>query len=117
MVDPDQKKSFLSPALRAFFQRRLLELAGLLVILTGLALTAMFFSPGRFDPSLSAYSDGPVQNWFGPVGAGVTGALRTAVGTASLFVTLLPVFWGYRMLRKHDVSKKLVRLFLAPVGI
>jgi hypothetical protein len=58
MVDPDQKKSFLSPALRAFFQRRLLELAGLLVILIGLALTAMFFSPGRFDPSLSAYSDG-----------------------------------------------------------
>ena len=117
MVDPDQKKSFLSPALRAFFQRRLLELAGLLVILTGLALTAMFFSPGRFDPSLSAYSAGPIQNWFGPFGAGVTGALRTAVGTASLFVTLLPVFWGYRMLRKHDVSKKLVRLFLAPVGV
>ena len=117
MVDPDQKKSFLSPALWAFFQRRLLELAGLLVILIGLALTAMFFSPGRFDPSLSAYSAGPIQNWFGPFGAGVTGALRTAVGTASLFVTLLPVFWGYRMLRKHDVSKKLVRLFLAPVGV
>ena len=117
MVDPEQTKSLLSPALRTFVQRRILEVAGLLVMIAGIALTLMFFSPGRFDPSPSAYSAGPVQNWFGPVGAAVTGSLRTAVGTASLFITLLPVLWGYRMLRKHDMSQRLARLFLAPVAV
>ena len=117
MVDPEQKNPLLSPALRIFMRRRVLELAGLVVMLAGVALTLMFFSPGRFDPSLSAYSTGPIQNWFGPLGAKITGGLRTAVGTASLFITLLPVFWGYRMLRKHDVSQKPARLFLAPVGV
>ena len=117
MVDPEQKNPLLSPALRIFIRRRVLELAGLVVMLAGVALTLMFFSPGRFDPSLSAYSTGPIQNWFGPLGAKITGGLRTAVGTASLFITLLPVVWGYRMLRKHDVSQKPARLFLAPVGV
>ena len=52
MVDPEQTKSLLSPALRTFVQRRILELAGLLVMIAGIALTLMFFSPGRFDPCL-----------------------------------------------------------------
>ena len=54
MVDPEQTKSLLSPALRTFVQRRILEVAGLLVMIAGIALTLMFFSPGRFDPSPSA---------------------------------------------------------------
>ena len=117
MAENGEKGKLLSPALMGFLRRRAMEVCGLLLILAGGALTAMLFSPGRLDPSWSAFSPGPVNNWFGPVGAAIAGGLRTSLGAASFFATLLPLSWGYRLLRKQEIGQRVARLFLAPVAL
>ena len=104
MAENGEKGKLLSSALMGFLRRRAMEACGLLLILAGGALTAMLFSPGRLDPSWSAFSPGPVNNWFGPVGAAIAGGLRTSLGAASFFATLLPLGWGYRLLRKQEIG-------------
>ena len=98
MIDAEAKSRILSPALIGFLRRRAMEFIGVCLIAIGLALTAVLFSPGRYDPSLSAFSSGGIQNWFGVLGATIAGALRISLGTASFFLTVLPLGWGYRML-------------------
>ena len=117
MADSGETSRLLSPALITFLRRRAMELSGLLLILAGLALTATLFSPGRYDPSLSAYSTGAIDNWFGATGAAIAGALRTSLGTASIFATIFPIGWGYRLLRKQPIGQRVARLFLAPVAL
>ena len=117
MVDAEAKSRILSPALIGFFRRRLMEVCGLCLVVIGLALTATLFSPGRYDPSFSAFSSGAIENWFGAVGAQVAGALRASLGSASFFLTLLPIGWGYRLLRKENAGYRLARLFLSPVAL
>ena len=94
-----------------------MECAGLCLVIIGAALTAMLVSPGRYDPSFSAFSSGDVQNWFGALGSTIAGGLRVSLGTASFFLTLLPLGWGYRMMRKHPMRHNIVRLCLAPVSL
>ena len=101
----------------AFLGRRVKEITGICLVLLACVLTAALFSPGRFDPSLSAYSSGDVRNWFGGPGAAVAGFLRVAFGGASFFVTLYPLGWGYRLIRKQDVTKWPLRLCAAPFGV
>jgi len=117
MAETEQKKRVLSPALIGFLRRRLMELTGLVLLLAGLALTATLFSPGRYDPSFSAFSSGAIDNWFGAPGAAIAGALRASLGAAGFFATLLPVGWGYRLLRKQGIGNRVARLFLAPVAL
>ena len=117
MAESEEKKRVLSPALIGFLRRRLMELTGLVLFLLGVALTATLFSPGRYDPSFSAFSSGAIDNWFGAPGAAIAGALRASLGTAGFFATLLPVGWGYRLLRKQPIGNRVARLFLAPVAL
>jgi len=117
MIDAEAKSRILSPALIAFFQRRAMELGGICLIAIGVALTAMLFSPGRYDPSFSAFSTGNIENWFGALGATIAGGLRASLGTASFFLTLLPLGWGYRLIRKKPMRHNIVRLGLAPIAL
>ena len=78
MIDAEAKSRILSPALIGFLRRRTMEFVGVCLIAVGLALTAMLFSPGRYDPSFSAFSSGDVQNWFGAIGSTIAGGLRVS---------------------------------------
>jgi len=117
MVETEAKSRILSPALIGFFRRRLMEACGLFLMIAGLALTATLFSPGRYDPSFSAFSSGDIENWFGALGANIAGAFRASLGSASFFLTLLPIGWGYRLVRKQTIGFRLARLFLSPVSL
>ena len=117
MIDAEAKNRILSPALIGFLRRRAMEVVGVCLIIIGLALTAMLFSPGRLDPSFSAFSDVGVENWFGSLGAAIAGGLRGSLGMASVFLTLMPIGWGYRLIRKQPVGYVIVRLFLSPVAL
>ena len=117
MVETEAKSRILSPALIGFFRRRLMEACGLFLMIAGLALTATLFSPGRYDPSFSAFSSGDIENWFGALGASIAGAFRASLGSASFFLTLLPIGWGYRLVRKQTIGFQLTRLFLSPVSL
>ena len=117
MIDAEAKSRILSPALIGFLRRRMMELVGVCLMFIGLALTAMLFSPGRYDPSFSAFSSGGFENWFGAFGSAIAGGLRVSLGTASFFLTLLPLGWGYRMVRKQPMGHHVVRLCLSPVAL
>ena len=117
MADADPKNTFLSPAVISFLRRRLLEALGICLISLGLIMLVMLLSHGRYDPSFGGFSSGAIQNWFGAPGAVVAGALWTSVGWASLLITLLPLGWGYRLLRKQPTGQRVARLFMAPVAI
>ena len=117
MIEAEAKSRILSPALIGFLRRRAMEFVGVCLIAIGLALTAMPFSPGRYDPSFSAFSSGGIQNWFGALGAAIVGGLHASLGTASFFLTLLPLCWGYRLLRKQPMGHNIVRMCLAPVAL
>ena len=117
MVETEAKSRILSSALIGFFRRRLMEACGLFLMFAGLALTATLFSPGRYDPSFSAFSSGDIENWFGALGANIAGAFRASLGSASFFLTLLPIGWGYRLVRKQTIGFRLARLFLSPVSL
>ena len=117
MIDAEAKNRILSPALIGFLRRRAMEAIGVFLVIVGLVLTAMFLSPGRLDPSFSAFSDADIENWFGGPGAAIAGGLRASLGLASVFLTLMPIGWGYRLIRKQPVSHPIVRLFLSPVAL
>jgi S-DNA-T family DNA segregation ATPase FtsK/SpoIIIE len=117
MIDAEAKSRILSPALIGFLRRRAMEFVGVCLIAIGLALTAMLFSPGRYDSSFSAFSSGGIQNWFGPLGATIAGGLRAGLGWGSFFLTLLPLGWGWRLIRKQPISHPIVRLSLTPISL
>jgi S-DNA-T family DNA segregation ATPase FtsK/SpoIIIE len=117
MIEAEAKSRILSPALIGFLRRRAMEFVGVCLIAVGLALTAMLFSPGRYDPSFSAFSSGGIQNWFGALGAAIAGGLHVSLGTASFFLTVLPLCWGYRLLRKQPMGQNIIRMCLAPVAL
>ena len=115
MVETEAKSRILSPALIGFFRRRLMEACGLFLMIAGLALTATLFSPGRYDPSFSAFSSGDIENWFGALGANIAGAFRASLGSASFFLTLLPIGWGYRLVRKQTIGFWLAMIMVAAI--
>ena len=117
MIDAEAKNRILSPALIGFLRRRAMEACGVFLVIVGLVLTAMLFSPSRLDPSFSAFSDADIENWFGSLGAAVAGGLRASLGMASVFLTVMPIGWGYRLIRKQSVGHPVVRLFLSPVSL
>ena len=44
-----------------------------------------------------------MANWLGPVGANISAGLYAAIGLASFFLALVPLFWGLSYFRKQPV--------------
>ncbi len=88
----------LSDDLRAMIQRRLTELAGLVLLtLAGLGGLALASWSVR-DPSLNHATSEPVRNWLGTGGAALADLLMQLFGLGAI-VLLVPVaFWGWRLL-------------------
>ncbi|MDA7598666.1 DNA translocase FtsK 4TM domain-containing protein [Alphaproteobacteria bacterium] len=117
MADPTEKKPFLSPALASFLRRRLMEITGIVLIAIGVLLLMTLLPAYSSDNSLSVFSTRPVQHWLGSYGATVASALYEAVGLAAFAFTILPISWGYRLLRNQEIGHKRVRFFMAPVAL
>jgi S-DNA-T family DNA segregation ATPase FtsK/SpoIIIE len=94
MANSDNKKPIFSIAMMQFLQNRLMEIFGLgLFAMSGLLLIALI-TAGKNDPSWNQISSAPVANWLGPVGANISAGLYAAIGLASFFLALVPLFWG-----------------------
>ena len=101
--DPDPKKP---PHLDA---RRLSELIGFLLAVTGLLALLSLASYLPLDPSLdTAAADTGVHNWIGPAGAYAADMLFQGFGWAAYLIPLALLVAGTRLL--------LVRPFTAPVA-
>ena len=117
MADPTEKKPFLSPALASFLRRRLMEMVGVFLVVAGLSLMAVLASAKAGDASFNVVSNQAIGNWFGPVGANIAATLNGGIGLASFALAILPISWGYRLVRNQSIGLKRIRIFMAPVSL
>jgi len=117
MADSDDKKPIFSIAMKQFLQNRLMEIFGLgFFLVSGLMLIALI-TAGKNDPSFNLVSTAPVANWLGLVGANVSAGLYAAIGLASFFLALVPLFWGLSYFRKQPVPWMRFRIIVLPLSL
>ena len=117
MANSDDKKPIFSIAMMQFLQNRLMEIFGLgLFVISGLLLIALI-TAGKNDPSWNQISSAPVANWLGPVGANISAGLYAAIGLASFFLALVPLFWGLSYFRKQPVPWMRFRIIVLPLSL
>ena len=68
-IGQPKRITFLPFGTGAFFRRRLIELAGLMLLLLGTALALAFFGYHPTDPSLNTATEGAALNPLGLAGA------------------------------------------------
>jgi len=88
---PSRSRRQSSPAGRddRHEHRKIRIIVGILAILAGIYLTISLVSFNKWDPSFFTFSDRPVQNYGGPLGAYIADLIMAIVGLPGY---LLPVF-------------------------
>ncbi len=117
MAVSDDKKPVLSPALAQFLRRRVMEIAGLILVIAGLVLFVALASAGTYDPSFNRVSNAQVLNLLGSAGANIASLLYGGVGLAAFLLAVTPIFWGMHLMRKHPLSRPEWRLLLWPLSV
>ncbi|WP_245837786.1 DNA translocase FtsK [Niveispirillum lacus] len=103
-----------------FALRRLVEGAGLLVMLLGVALLLSFLSYDSRDPSWSTAVPGdtiPVSNLLGRSGAYTADLLLQSLGYAAYLLPLFLLGWGLRVFRHRPVRNIALRVPLALAAV
>jgi DNA segregation ATPase FtsK/SpoIIIE, S-DNA-T family len=105
---------WLSPAARQFLRQRIAELIGLMLLLFGIALILAIgsFHPG--DPSLNRATGGEALNLLGPTGAVTADLMLQSIGLAALLLALVPMVWGWKLIRHRRLQLWWLRLSLLP---
>jgi len=99
--------SYLPPAVNDFLLRRIMEGAGVvLMLLSGFGLLAVM-SWSIDDPSLNNATTRAPENWMGLPGAYVADVLLQTLGLASILLLVPPLVWGVRAF-SHKVSSHIV---------
>jgi S-DNA-T family DNA segregation ATPase FtsK/SpoIIIE len=101
----------------AFARQRLIEGAGLGLMLLGLALAAVLLSYTPSDPSLSHATNAPVHNLLAYPGAVIADLLLQTVGLGGGFIALLLAGWGWRLVREGHLPLWWIRIALMPVMV
>ena len=117
MALSDDKKPVLSPALAQFLRRRVMEMVGLALLITGLALCVALASAGTHDPSFNRVSNEPVLNLLGSAGANIASLLYGGAGLAAFLLAVTPIFWGVHLLRKQPFTRPEWRLLSWPLSV
>jgi S-DNA-T family DNA segregation ATPase FtsK/SpoIIIE len=103
--------------LSTFVRQRLIELAGVLMVVTGLALAIALASYTPADPSLSHATNAPVHNLMAYPGAVVADLLLQTVGLGGAIIAVMLAGWGWRLLRAHCLPLWWLRVALMPVMV
>ncbi len=111
------KSPFMPPALSAFLRRRLLEIIGLCLLISGTALLIALASYSSMDPSANHAAAGPVHNWLGPRGAWTADWLLQMIGLAAIVPAAVVTIWGWHLLAKRAVGYAWLRLALLPPAL
>ena len=95
-----------------FLQARLIELLGLACIAVGLFCAIAFTTYDRFDPSFNHAIDTKVVNAAGTLGAYISAPILEIIGLGCITLVLVPLIWGWRLLRKRGIQHLWIRLTL-----
>src|SRR5690554_5768258 len=100
-----------------FLRKRLIESLGFTLFLSGLLLVAacLFFDPS--DPSLNNAVSGEVSNPLGWPGAYAADLLLQSLGLGAFLLAVVPISWGWRLMRSHRVPAFTWRLLAALIAL
>ncbi|WP_164660798.1 DNA translocase FtsK [Tropicibacter sp. Alg240-R139] len=104
----------LDSNMQAAIERRGKELAGVVLVLVGLAFAAMLGSYTPEDPNWMVSTDAPIQNWMGRMGAWIAGVLMLIMGMASWGIPIFTVAWGLRLALHQGDDRFFWPLVLSP---
>ena len=123
MNELEDKPPLMSDRLRLFLWRRLFEIAGVGVFLSGLVLAAILLSANSQDPSFNTASGQEVHNLLGPIGAELASFLYDSFGLIAGLLSLILLIWGARITAQKHLKRwrlrllgLLVSLFLLSAG-
>jgi S-DNA-T family DNA segregation ATPase FtsK/SpoIIIE len=123
MNELEDKPPLMSDRLRLFLWRRLFEIAGVGVFLSGLVLAAIVLSANSQDPSFNTASGQEVHNLLGPIGAELASFLYDSFGLIAGLLSLILLIWGARITAQKHLKRwrlrllgLLVSLFLLSAG-
>ena len=104
-------------SLREFARKRVVELAGLLLLLLCGALALALATWSTRDPSINHATDSPVRNWLGPAGAVVADLIMQTTGVGAAPALLPLAAFGLGLIGRHSFDHVLWRLTLWICGI
>ena len=123
MNELEDKPPLMSDRLRLFLWRRLFEIAGVGVFLSGLVLATILLSANSQDPSFNTASGQEVHNLLGPIGAELASFLYDSFGLIAGLLSLILLIWGARITAQKHLKRwrlrllgLLVSLFLLSAG-
>ena len=116
-VEGERRLPLLPEAVVRFFQRRLHELAdaGLIALAALLGLSLASFE--AHDPSFSVATSAPSNNLLGLPGSYTADLVLHAIGVAAGLAILLALAWGWALISHRGLSRRPLRLALAPLVI
>jgi S-DNA-T family DNA segregation ATPase FtsK/SpoIIIE len=107
----------LDSNMQAAIEKRSKELIGIVLVLIGLAVSAMIISYTPDDPNWMVSTDSPVRNWMGSLGAWVAAALNLVVGWGSATIAVVFLGWGVRFALHLGAERAMNRLVFAPFAV
>jgi S-DNA-T family DNA segregation ATPase FtsK/SpoIIIE len=107
----------LDSNMQAAIEKRSKELIGIVLILIGLAVSAMIISYTPDDPNWMVSTDSPVRNWMGSLGAWIAAALNLVVGWGSAAIAVVFLGWGARFALHLGADRAMNRLVFAPFAV
>jgi len=111
------KSSFMPPGLAAGLRRRAVQLAGLALLVLGLAVVISLLSFNAGDPSFNRATAGPARNLLSLPGAYLADLLLQTIGTAAALFALVPAVWGWRLMTGRILAPWWLRFAMMPFAI
>jgi len=110
---------FLPAEMSQYLRRRLVEFAGVALMLAAAVLAVALVGFDAGDPSLnvSGAGAGAVANPLGLPGAIVADLVLQSLGLAGGLLALVPAVWGWRIMRHDGLAQVPLRLAVWPIGV
>jgi S-DNA-T family DNA segregation ATPase FtsK/SpoIIIE len=109
VVPPRPRRSLVSPAIRALVGRRLAELCGLGMALSGIAVLVALVTYNPRDPSLNTATSRVATNLAGEPGAYLADALLQGFGAACVLPSLAMLAWAWRIASRRGLGRPVLR--------
>lgn len=113
------KKKTVKEKQKSWWQKLLLELIGLSLIIVPLLIYISLFSYNAEDPSFNkaASENAVVQNWLGFFGASCADFVLSTFGLAFIVYLVVPILWGIGLMRFQSFAEYKMRIFAWFVGL
>ncbi|WP_299378979.1 DNA translocase FtsK [uncultured Kiloniella sp.] len=111
------KVQLLPQGTGVFFQKRLIECLGIVLLLVGVLLFLSLVTYSPADPGFNRATDGTVENLLGIYGAQTASFMLPFVGLSVYCLPLILAGWCWRCLKDHSLSQPWIRILSLPLLI